>query len=160
MGAEELGDLGEEQPDAARGRVDEHPVALLDRVGIRRQVVRGHPLEQDRGGDLGRNAFGNRHQPAGVGGHALGVAVGNVHPGDAIALAVDPTRALDPDDRRRRRAVPSAFAFVHVAEVHAHRLDVDHDPAIRGLRLGCFLEFEDLGSAVALENHCVHLLLT
>ena len=50
--AAQLDDLGEKQADAAGRGVDEDGVARLHRIGVEREVMRGHALQQDGAGQL------------------------------------------------------------------------------------------------------------
>jgi len=114
------------------------------------------PLEQGGGRKLERNTVRDRNEVVAIRGHALGVAVGNVHPGHAFIGPDDLARAFDADDRRRLLAVVAALALIHVSEVDADRLDVDHDLA--GARGGIrhLFVLEHLGPPVPLENYCAH----
>jgi hypothetical protein len=75
---------------------------------------------------------------------------------DPLARARDRPGALRAEDRRRRGAVPVALALVDVAEVHADGLDVDEQLPLARRRIGDVLGLEDLGPAVAFEDHRAH----
>jgi hypothetical protein len=128
--------------------------------------VRGRALQHRGGGELGRDAVGQRHRGVVGDEHLLGVGAGRVAPRDAVAgrealdaLAHrgDRPGPLDAGAvRRLGRVRPAALALVDVAVVDADRLDVDQQLPCSGRRRRSVLELEHLRPAVAADDDRAH----
>jgi hypothetical protein len=156
--------LRDEPPGAARRRVHEDGVALLDGIGRVGQVVRRHALQHGGGcgGEVDR--VGQRHELRCGDDRVLGVGAADHRVGDAIA-----DRHLGhvrPDGVHRAGGLAAgcdwqvrlveAGAEVHVDVVHAAGRDADACRARPGLgdrRVG---EPHRLGSARLMHLHDLH----
>src|SRR5207245_1908416 len=103
-----------------------------------------YPLQDDGRGEVGGDAVGNGHELVARGRELLGVAAGDVDPGDALPVRGDRPRTLDADDCRRRRAVAPSDSLVDVTEVDADGLDVDEHLAVARDRVGSGRRVEHL----------------
>ena len=63
VGAQEFQPLPEEQPDAARGRVNQHRITCLDGIARGDQELRGQALEHDGGSGIEGDRVGQLHEP-------------------------------------------------------------------------------------------------
>ncbi len=162
--AEVPADLCQQVADTAGRRVDQRDLPAGQRVGVVREVVRGHALQQrgDRGAHL--QPVGDRDHR--VGRHDLLLAVGPTlsRVGDPVALGytvdvgpdrVDHPAGLDPDRRGQlNRVLP--VPVVGVDEVQACRLDPDAD--LPGTRLGDvdLVDLQDLRPADLVDTNGAH----
>jgi hypothetical protein len=85
MAAPQLDNLGQQQAEPARRRVDEGDVARLYWVEVGREVAGGETLHHHgcRGSIVDR--VGDRHQRSGRDRDPLRIASGRIDPGDALA---------------------------------------------------------------------------
>ncbi len=164
VGAPALEHLGEQQPDPAGRRVHQRPRAGAHRERVRREVVRGEPLEQDGRGHLRVEAVGDGHQFPGRDEDLLGVAAGRLLPGDGLpdgepldpgSQRRDPTGALAAEHRGQLEGVDPAAA-VGVDEVHAGHRHVDEHLTRSRHGLGEVDEGEDLRPSGPLRLDCAH----
>ena len=65
LGAQALGDLDQEQADAAGTGVDETAAARREWIGVGGEVVGGHALERDGSGHVEVDDVGHAHDPVG-----------------------------------------------------------------------------------------------
>ena len=140
-------------------------VALLDRVAVVHQVVRGQPLQQQGGGLFVGHALGYRYHAVGLGDRVLRVGAGEVGGGDPVTDLdrLHPGADRDHlagalvagDERQRLRVQPGAV--VHVDEVDPGRGHLDPHLARPRLRLLGLDQFEHLRATEPLYLDCLHL---
>ena len=125
--------MREDEAHAARARVYQYGVALLHRVRRLDQVVRGHALEQGRGGHFGADAFGHVGAEIGWGDAVFGVGplglggddpISDLQRRDVLADRLDGAAHLGAEDERHLpRILPRPE--VGVEEVHADGVRLD-----------------------------------
>ena len=153
-GAERVAPLAQEQPDAARGGMDQDRVARLHRVGLAQQVLRRETLEHHDGADLvGDGLRQVDQQPGrhvallGIGAErrAVGHAVAGRELGHVGADRDDVAGRLVAEDQRQGVRV-DALALVDVDEVEPHGALPYADLSGAGWREGDVLDRQDVGS--------------
>lgn len=147
--------LREQQPDAARRRVNEHDVAFAGAIRIVDEIVRGHALHERGGGRAQVDPV--RHGDRLVLGHhhARRVAAHHGRPRDAIARLetrdVRPDREHAPGALLARRAGQrhriAALAAIQIDEIHARRGELDEQLAAARLARGARHVLENVGAA-------------
>jgi hypothetical protein len=135
MAAPQLDDLGQQQTESTRRRVDEGDVAGLHWIEVGREVAGGKSLHHHRGGRAIVDRVGNRHERGGRDCDPLRIASGRIDPGyalvgcdalDAVAHREDPTGAFDAENLGVRRIGPGhALPHADVHEVDAREGDLD-----------------------------------
>ncbi len=93
--------LAKDEPDAARRRVDEHRVALLDAIGLAQEILRAESLEHDRRASLVGNAAGQLDEIPRLDVALLGVGADRAAVGDPVAGLEILDRRADLDDLAR-----------------------------------------------------------
>jgi hypothetical protein len=141
LGADVAGDLRRRHPDAARGGVDQDPLAPLQAGQVGQRVVRGEERERHRRRLDERPAFGDRHERAAVGHADRAERVrDDAHHPIADREVLDPRADLEHDPRRlaaeRRLTGVHPERDQHVAEVQPRRAHPDPHLARRERRLG------------------------
>jgi hypothetical protein len=153
--ADALCHLAEKQAHAARGRVDDAPLAALQRMGVVRQVVGRHSLQHHGRRELGRDAFRDGHETVRRDEHMCRVRPVHVRPRDALADAhvadsaahlLDKACSFDAERERHRQLVLAA-ALVDVDEVHSGSLDADQGLPRAGRGKLHVVELHHFGSA-------------
>ena len=174
VGTERLGDLDGEVADAARGRVDEHPLARLDVERLDEALVGGHAgqrerrrlLEGEAGRLAGHRALGGGHELGGgaerdvVAAYVAEDLVADLHPGAyGGADGLDDTGDVPAGDDRevvRVGALQVALADLPVDRVHAGGPGTDEHRVGSDRRVGHLADREHLGSAVLVVDRCAH----
>lgn len=135
-------DLGQQSPDAARGRVYQTDLTYLDRKAARREVVCRQPLHEQPSRDVVFDVVRNRYKAARWDENRIGIASPMEIPGDPISgtktldlgtNGIDDTHAL-----YARRGDRGAFRGVRVrAGADVHEIDsgiADLDTNLLGAR--------------------------
>ena len=156
-GAEMLGPLRGDEPDAAGGGVEQDGVAGLHPVGPPQQVLRGEALEHHCGCGLVGDGVGQVDHTLGVdhdllgigaGGAGIGDALADTEIGDALTERIDHARALLAEGEGERGRLVSAGAEIDVDEVDTDGGLADADLARTRLRRGHVLVGHRLGPAI------------
>ena len=149
--------MREEEPDAARGGMDQNRVALLDWVSRMRKIMRRHALQHDGRGVKIIQSGRHRHQPRGRHHGEFRVAAADLcprHPLTDARLCHARSHCnnfsgafVAGNERQLTRVVPGSL--VDVDEVEPGRAYAHERLARAGFRRRQRLEFKHLGSAKA-----------
>ena len=147
--------LAHQQPDAARRRMHQHDIALLDRITRSQQKLRGHAFQHEGGGHVEVNPIRQFHQPLGgqhpscaIGAdrHRVRHAIADANIRDTLADLLDDSRGFAAGYQRRRRPGIGSLAVIGVDEVNADGALCDAYFAGPGARFRA-PPFEHLGTA-------------
>lgn len=156
--ASQLDDLGEQQSDASRRRMDQRDVAGLDGIEFGGEVAGSEPLHHHGSGRTIIDPVRNRHERVRRYHRPICVASRRVHPGnplsgpemlDSIARGEHPPGTLYAQNLGIGRfRLGHALADADVHEVHARRGDLDQNLSARGSSFGALDDFERIRSPV------------
>src|SRR5690606_36491731 len=137
------GPLAGDEPDTARGGMEQDRLVTLQPVGLAKQVLHRQALEHQRGGLLETYAVGDPHDP--VGGHIAQIGIGanralpvrHAVAGTQVshhgANRFDQARSLESQAMRQGMRIQPR-ATIDIDEIQADRLLADADLVRRGGR--------------------------
>jgi hypothetical protein len=162
--AEHLRRLHEKAAGAAGGRMHEAGIALLQRVGRMREVMRRHPLKHHGRGVGEADAVGDGDQARGRHDGVLGVRTALHRERDAITwsdladVAADRLDGAGPfvAQGERKVGLVEAGPVVHVEKVHAAGRDAHERLAGTGLRRRHVRQLHLLGASGLTDLDAIH----
>lgn len=166
VAAPQLDDLGEQQADAAGGRMDQRHVAGLDRIEVGGEVARSQPLHHHGSGRTIIDPVRKRHERVRRKSDTLRIAPRRVYPRNplpgpemlySIAHGEHPSGTLHAQNLWIGYLPPGhALSDADVHEVHARCGDLDQNLPACGSSFGALDEFEHIRFPGAVHDNGFH----